>query len=444
MIRAKHPLRAARPPQPARREPFRRWPLAGAAVLLCSGVAVAALPGSAETPDEVQWRALAIAPLAQGGDTGLAMSAGATVVPIAVAPQRQRVELNLTTGGEPTGAMLMRAGASYAEAAQASALIGAIPAGTKVRLVLGEPLGGGRAIREIELTPRMDLKLRVQRDGDGQLQLVREQIAVDRTPLRIRGRAGDGLYWALRAAGATPQAAAEYLRAVGNEIDVGSEVGPNDSFDLVLSSRASPNGQRLMGPLLYAGINRIGERPIQLVRWSANGGSQWVDAADLDRPAQQSGSMTWPVAGRITSTFGYRRHPILGYGRLHKGVDFGASSGTPIVAASSGQVTMAGWAGGYGRQVRISHGGGIATTYSHMSAIVAEPGSFVRQGQLIGYVGSSGLSTGAHLHYEVYQSGQAVDPLSVRFASAAPVPDGEAKRIKALLAALLKVGTSRS
>ncbi|MEO6360716.1 MAG: M23 family metallopeptidase, partial [Sphingomicrobium sp.] len=152
----------------------------------------------------------------------------------------------------------------------------------------------------------------------------------------------------------------------------------------------------------------------------------------------------WPANGRITSTFGWRRHPILGFGRMHKGVDFGASWGSPIVAAASGQVTMSGWAGGYGRQVRISHGGGIATSYSHMSSIVAEPGSFVRQGQLIGYVGSSGLSTGAHLHYEVYQSGQAVDPLGVRFASAAPVANGQAKAIKARLAALLSVGTKRS
>lgn len=447
MTTANHPIRAARSSSSNRtqsgpRPLFRRWPVAGAAVLLFSGVAVAALPSGRAQPDAemVQWQALGISPLARGGDTGLEMSAAASVEPIAVAPRRQRVEMQLTAGGEPTGAMLMRAGATYGDAAQASAMIGAIPAGTKVRLVLGQPLAEGRAIAEIALTPRMDLKLRIRRSGDGRLQLERQQIAVDQTPLRIRGRAGDGLYWALRAAGASPQAAAEYLRALGNEIDVGSEVGPSDAFDLVLASRASPTGERLTGPLLYAGIHRLGASPIQLVRWSKS----WVDAADLDRPAEHSGGMGWPVAGRITSTFGWRRHPILGYSRLHKGVDFGASSGTPILAAASGQVTMAGWAGGYGRQVRISHGDGMASSYSHMSAIVAEPGSYVRQGQLIGYVGSSGLSTGAHLHYEVYQSGQAVDPLSVRFASAPPVPNGEARLIKARLAALLKVGMRRS
>jgi murein DD-endopeptidase MepM/ murein hydrolase activator NlpD len=184
-------------------------------------------------------------------------------------------------------------------------------------------------------------------------------------------------------------------------------------------------------------MSRVGARPIQLVRWS----SGWVDAANLDRPQQQRSGMSWPVNARITSTFGWRYHPILHFARMHKGIDFGAAWGTPIVAAASGQVTMAGWAGGYGRQVRISHGGGIATSYSHMSSIVAEPGSYVRQGQLIGYVGASGLATGPHLHYEVYESGQAVNPLTVRFASVAPiVANAQAKAIKARLAALLSVG----
>ena len=114
-----------------------------------------------------------------------------------------------------------------------------------------------------------------------------------------------------------------------------------------------------------------------------------------------------------------RVHPILRFARMHKGIDFGAALGharsSPPPTARSAR---AGWAGGYGRQVRIAHGGGMATSYSHMSRMVVEPGSIVRQGQVIGYVGSSGLSTGPHLHYEVYRGGVAVNPLSVRFAGA--------------------------
>jgi murein DD-endopeptidase MepM/ murein hydrolase activator NlpD len=255
-------------------------------------------------------------------------------------------------------------------------------------------------------------------------------------PLRIRGRVGDGLYWSLRAAGASPQVAAAYLAALATQIDVG-EVAPNADFDLILASRTPE------AALLYAGLKRIGESPLQLVRWNANGRSQWIDAANAERPAPVAEGMAWPVAGHITSYFGYRYHPILHFSRFHAGLDFGASWGSPIVAAGDGEVVGAGWAGGYGRQVRIAHGGGIVTSYSHMSQIMAAPGSFVRRGQLIGYVGSSGLSTGPHLHYEVRRAGVAVNPLSVRFASAPVVDTGLANAVKARLKALLSVGVKR-
>lgn len=252
-------------------------------------------------------------------------------------------------------------------------------------------------------------------------------------PLRIRGRAGDGLYWALRASGASPQLAADYLAALATEIDVG-EVGPTDSFDLVLGS----NHQ-----LLYAGLDRAMASDLQLVRWAANGRAEWIDAANAAHAAPVAAVMAWPVAGRITSYFGYRYHPILHFTRLHAGVDFGATWGSPIYAAADGQVVRAGWAGGYGRQVRLAHGGGLVSSYSHMSEVAAEPGSIVRRGQLIGYVGSSGLSTGPHLHFEVQRDGVPVNPLSVRFAGAPVVDVAQANAVKARLKALLSVGMKR-
>ena len=254
-------------------------------------------------------------------------------------------------------------------------------------------------------------------------------------PLRIRGRVGDGLYWSLRAAGASPQVAAQYLAALATEIDVGGDVGPGDGFDMVL-------GQG--GQLLYAGLDRVAASDLQLVKWNANGRSEWLDAAHADQPAPVSAGMTWPVAGHITSYFGYRYHPILHFTRFHAGVDFGASWGSPIVAAADGQIAAAGWAGGYGRQVRIAHGGGLVTSYSHMSSIVASPGSYVRAGQVIGYVGSSGLSTGPHLHYEVLRSGVPVNPLSVRFTSVQVVDTPVIDAVKTRLKQLLSVGTKRA
>ena len=253
-------------------------------------------------------------------------------------------------------------------------------------------------------------------------------------PLRIRGRVGDGLYWSLRAAGASPQVAAQYLAALATQIDVG-EVSQASSFDLVLGSGSN---------LLYAGLNRVGEHELQLVKWNSSGEAKWIDAANIDRPQPVSAGMTWPVAGRITSYFGYRYHPILHFSRFHAGVDFGASWGSPIVAAADGQVVRAGWAGGYGRQVRLAHGDGVMTSYSHMSEIVAEPGSFVHAGQLIGYVGSSGLSTGPHLHYEVLRNGSPVNPLSVRFSNVQVVDTGVVNAVKARLKALLSVGVKHA
>jgi murein DD-endopeptidase MepM/ murein hydrolase activator NlpD len=258
----------------------------------------------------------------------------------------------------------------------------------------------------------------------------------DSGPLRIRGTAGEGLYWSLRAAGASPQVAAEYLAALATRIDVG-EVAAGDSFDLVLGSRSQGKG------LLYAGLSRTGQSPLHLVRWDAAGRSEWIDAADTDRPAPVESGLMMPAAGPITSYFGYRYHPILHFTRFHAGVDIGASWGSAIVAAADGQVVAAGWAGGYGREVRIAHVGGLTTIYGHMSGIVAQPGSLVHAGELIGYVGSSGLSTGPHLHFEVRKDGTPVNPLGVRFASAPAVDTRLADAVKARLRSLLSVGVKR-
>ena len=262
-----------------------------------------------------------------------------------------------------------------------------------------------------------------------------QTVAQDQGPIRVRGRVGDGLYWSLRAAGASPLAAAQYLSALATEIDVGDDVSPLDSFDLVLGRDRE---------LLYAGLDRAASSDLQLVRWTANGRSEWIDAANAERPTTVASAGGLPVAGHITSYFGYRYHPILHFTRFHAGLDIGASWGSPIVATADGRVVRAGWAGGYGRQVQLAHGGGMVSSYSHMSEIVAEPGSFVRRGQVIGYVGSSGLSTGPHLHYEVLRGGVPVNPLSVRFSAVQMADTGLANAVRARLKALLSVGVKRS
>jgi murein DD-endopeptidase MepM/ murein hydrolase activator NlpD len=126
---------------------------------------------------------------------------------------------------------------------------------------------------------------------------------------------------------------------------------------------------------------------------------------------------------------------------MHSGVDFGAAWGSPIFAVSEGIVAFAGRHGGHGNYVKLDHGGGLGTGYGHMSRIAVSSGQHVQAGQVIGYVGSTGLSTGPHLHYEVYQSGRTVNPLSVSFAfrAAAGVDKGELDAVKGKIAQLKDV-----
>jgi murein DD-endopeptidase MepM/ murein hydrolase activator NlpD len=259
-------------------------------------------------------------------------------------------------------------------------------------------------------------------------------IVADTSEIRVQGAVTDGLYWSLRDAGVSAQIATAYLHALSTRIDVGSDVAPFDRFDLVIAKDSRAGG----GPLLYAALHRADAPDVELMKWTVGGKTDWFDtqASGVERSA---GLMT-PVNGRITSPFGRRYHPILHYSRMHSGIDFGAAWGSPIVAAADGQVVSAGWAGGYGREVKIAHGSGMVTLYGHMSSIAASVGEPVRQGQVIGYVGSSGLSTGPHVHFEVRVNGQAVDPMTVQLQRRQQISGVERQAFNARLKEILAVG----
>lgn len=413
------------------RDPFSRhwWRGAATLALLVGGVTqlappIAPLPAGtavAEGPDQArQEQALQVGSLSGGSVTGLSMSEGPRARPIASAPARQSRALSLVVSpGDDLARLLQRNGTRAADAFEAAALARAQqalpPPGTTLTLRLGAPdAAGQRGIESLSYRARLDLEL-ILTAGEGGLMAERKELGLDRTPLRIRGSVGGGLYWALRSAGASPEQAADYLQAIGGSLDVGSEVMPGDRFELVVAQARSGDGRTVAGKLLYAGLDRAGGGDLSLVRVSLGGRLQWIDETASPEPVR-SGLLA-PVAGPITSGFGPRLHPILRFTRMHNGLDFGAGWGAPIVAAADGQVVRAGWAGGYGRQVRIAHEGGLITSYSHMSRIVAPEGGVVRRGDLIGYVGSSGLSTGPHLHYEVLQDGVPVNPLGVTLVS---------------------------
>jgi murein DD-endopeptidase MepM/ murein hydrolase activator NlpD len=358
-------------------------------------------------------------------------------------PERPRIDLATTLAdGEGIALMLQRAGVGAGDAARAAQLVAAIvPAsevagGTRFAVVLGpRPAGGGaRPLESLQFRARLDLAVAITRNG-GALVLTRQPIAVDDTPLRIRGVAGESLYRSARAAGAPPRAVQQFLQALDAHFSLDG-VAPGDRFDLILSYKRAAGGEVEEGQLLYAGLEHDGQPRAQLLRWGGEG--QFFDAASLSGAAQTSG-LIMPVAGHLTSSFGMRYHPILGYARMHSGIDFGAAYGSPIVAVADGLVTYAGVHGGHGNYVRLEHGGGVGTAYGHMSRIAVAPGTRVRAGQVIGYVGSTGLSTGPHLHYEVFRDGRPVDPGSVHFVVRAGVEPGQLARFKARLAQLLSV-----
>jgi len=245
---------------------------------------------------------------------------------------------------------------------------------------------------------------------------------------RYSGLAGDGLYWSLRSAGVPARVADDYLSALATRIDTRVGIESGDRFDLVLHN----------GHLSYASINRQFGRDVEILRWASSAGSEWVEPNGRGEARPERG-LARPLTGPISSTFGTRIHPIFGFARFHRGVDFAASWGTPIAAAADGQVIYAGWHGGYGRQVRIAHEDGTVTSYSHMSSIAAVPGMKVSRGATIGLVGSSGLSTGPHLHYEVLRQGRAVDPLRAStFARRSTPSTRDASIVRARIAEILK------
>jgi murein DD-endopeptidase MepM/ murein hydrolase activator NlpD len=431
----------------------RWWRGLGTLALLCTSAALTApdfgpLPAGRPAPltgDALhQWQAVGVDSIAGGSGSGMRMAATSRVVPIDNAPERPAIDLFVTLGPDGLARTVARVGASSADSVQVAALVRSaaprLAPGTSLSIRLGRrDAVGRRPVERLALRAAMDLKLLVERGAAG-LALTRIAVPVTTTPVRVRGRAGDGLYWALRTAGASTAIATSYLKALAQEVDVG-EIGPDASFDLVVDRRRSADGQLAEGELLYAGLDRMIDRDLKLVRWTAGGRPVWVDAITIGRAPRAAEGLAWPVAARITSGFGPRIHPILRFARMHRGIDFGARWGTPIHAAADGQVTRAGWAGGYGRQVRLAHDGGLATSYSHMSSLAVAPGTLVRQGQLIGYVGSSGLSTGPHLHYEVYRGGVAVNPMGVKFSPAQRGADPAAiAAVRARLRQLLRVG----
>jgi murein DD-endopeptidase MepM/ murein hydrolase activator NlpD len=388
-----------------------------------------------------EFRSQMIMPLALGADSGRHMAATRAVMRLRDAPERPRLDLVATLGaGDSFERMLQRAGVSGAEAAQIAGLIsGAVPlteveSGTQVDISLGRRPSEdtARPLESLSFRARFDLQLAVERIG-GRLTLKPHPIEVDTTPLRVRGIVGSSLYRSARAAGAPASAVQEYLRTLDGEMDL-DNIAAGDEFDLIVDYKRAATGETEAGKLLYAGLIHDGKPRKRMMRWGADG--KFYEASGVGETRQ---GLMRPVPGWETSGYGMRRHPVLGYTRMHRGIDFHAPYGSPIYAVSDGTVEFAGRHGGHGNFVKLGHGGGLETGYAHMSRIAVTPGERVRRGEVIGYVGSTGLSTGAHLHFEVYRNGETVNPASVTYVNRAQLSGSQLAAFRSTLAELQRV-----
>ncbi len=204
----------------------------------------------------------------------------------------------------------------------------------------------------------------------------------------------------------------------GFQVDFQRDIWKNDSFQIIYEEFKNEEGKVVeVGEIIYANLN-IQNNDLKLYKFEYE--KNKIDYFDENGKSMRKTLMKTPINGaRLSSPFGKRKHPILGFTRLHAGTDFAAPKGTPIMASGDGIVTRAKWCGGGGNCVKIKHNSTYQTVYAHMSKFGRgiKKGVRVKQGQIIGYVGSTGLSTGPHLHYEVIENGRKINSQKLKLPS---------------------------
>ena len=222
-----------------------------------------------------------------------------------------------------------------------------------------------------------------------------------------------------------PETIIEFARIFGFEIDFQRDIRKNDYFKIVYEKYFDENGEFVKsGSILYAHMS-VNNREITLYKF---GDDKNYGYFDINGKSVEKALMKTPINGaRLSSSFGMRKHPILGFNKMHRGTDFAAKTGTPIMASGSGTIMLAKWCGGGGNCVKIKHNSTYETIYAHMQAFAKgiKKGRKVKQGQIIGYVGSTGMSTGPHLHYEVIVNGKKVNSQTLNLPSGKVLKNNE-------------------
>ena len=272
--------------------------------------------------------------------------------------------------------------------------------------------------------------LRVERDANGEFAARKVDRELVQTVHAAHAVIDTSLYQTARRHSVPDEALVNLANIFSWDVDFQRDVHPGDSFELVYEQVESPDGEVRGGDVLFASL-RLRGRNVHAYRYEHADGTRGY--YDTDGRSLRKWLMRTPIDGaRLSSGFGPRRHPILGYNRMHRGVDFAAPTGTPIYAAGDGVLTYVGRNGAYGNYIRIRHNDEFSTAYAHMSRFAddIEKGTRVRQGQVIAYVGTTGRSTGPHLHSEVLQNGNQINPMSIKPQTATRLTGAELERFR--------------
>jgi murein DD-endopeptidase MepM/ murein hydrolase activator NlpD len=288
-------------------------------------------------------------------------------------------------------------------------------------------------VLSLSVRPQPEHEFLVMRKDDGTYAGEEKIYKVSPRIVRVEAEIQGSLQQSGVRGGAPVAAMNEFIKALSYDVDFQRELKAGQHFTVLLEQLVTSDGKVTHQGRLLAGELRLLKRTATVVRFRPlNGADQFYNAQG--ESVMRSFLRTPMDASHITSHFGMREHPILGFSAMHTGVDFGAPMGTPILAAGAGKVTMAGPNAGYGIFVKLQHTQQIGTGYGHMSRLGPgiRPGATVRQGQVVGFVGSTGMSTGPHLHYEFYRDGHPVNPLTQKFALRAALAGKDLGRFQGL------------
>ena len=286
-------------------------------------------------------------------------------------------------------------------------------------------------IDSVEISPSTEEKIIISRKNDGEYDSKKVQIKLLRYVSRYFGTLKKGLYVDGVESGISPTSMMNMINLYSYDIDFQRDIKAGDKFEMLIESFYSQDGKKIKdGNVLFSSLV-LQNRAIEIYMHKVDGKVEYFD--NKGNSVRKSLLKT-PINGaRVSSGFGMRHHPILGYSKMHKGVDFAAGTGTPILAAGNGTITHFGIKGGYGNFVQIRHNTDYSTGYGHASRFNKKfrVGSLVKQGEVVAYVGTTGRSTGPHLHFEVMYKGNQINPAKVKATSGLKLLGKEMARFEA-------------